>query len=209
MGVMASGIISGLTAVFTVTLTIWLYQRRDKLNALRAVKAEAKQNKHTAETIHEHITEDIQLREDGRERMTSIQPLSNSSYQNIKNSGILTQLPEDTRKTISKHYSRISFANHQLEYRQQMRSTSRALSNLSAMLEIIDQVILKEMILMGAVDLTVTSEAVDNPDFEEAFDKITTFDDVIKSVDNELNNHPILTKIICTCLAPVDFATVS
>lgn len=196
MGVLTPGIISGLTAIFTVTLTIWLYQKRDKLNALRAVKAEAEQNKHTAETIYEHISEDIHLRGDGRERVTSIQPLSNSSYQNIKNSGILTQLPEDTRETISKHYSRINTANHQLEYRQQMRSASRALSNLSEILEIVDRVILKEVTLMGAVDMNVTPEAADHPDFDEAVDKITTFDDVIKSVNKELENHPILTRII-------------
>jgi len=196
MSVLASGIISGLTAIFTVTLTIWLYQRRDKLNALRSIKAEAKQNKGTAGTIHKHITEDMELREDGRERMTSIQPLSNSSYQNVKNSGILTQLSENTRKTILRHYSRINFANHQLEYRQRMRSTSRALSNLSAILKIVDRAILKEMMLLGAVDISVTTEAVEHPNFEEAFDEITTFDDVMESADEELEKHPILTKII-------------
>lgn len=196
MNMLSAGIISGLTALFTVTLTVWLYQKRDKLNALRAIKAEAKQNRNTAESIHQHISEDIQLRDDGQEQVTSIQPLSNSSYQNIKNSGILTQLPEDTRRTIIKHYSRINFANHQLGYRQQMRSSSRALSNLSSILEVVDQVILKEMILMGAVDITITPEAVAHPDSEEALNEITTFDDIIKSVDEEIENHPILTKIV-------------
>lgn len=196
MPLLENTLIPALTAVFTVTLTIWLYQKRDKLNALRAIKSEAQQNKTTAGTIIEHINEDIELRENDRERIPSIPPLANNAYVNLKNTGVLAQLPSPTRNTITEHYSHIDYANHQLDYRQQLRSTSRALTNFSDMIGVLDPVIQKEMLLLGSVDLEVTEEAAENPNFEDALDEFTTFDEVIHAVENELENHPILTTII-------------
>lgn len=62
MALLTSAAVSGVTAVLTVTLTIWLYQKRDKLNGLRAIKSEAEQNQETAETIHRHVSHDMILR---------------------------------------------------------------------------------------------------------------------------------------------------
>lgn len=138
MSLLTTAAISALTAVFSVTLTFFLYRKRDKINSLRAIKSETEQNRETAEIIHRHVSGDMILREEGKERPPSLTPFSTHAFQTAKNAGVLARLPDDVRDTISEYYTLIDTTNHQLEYRQQMRGTSRALSGFSDRMNSLD-----------------------------------------------------------------------
>lgn len=194
MGLLASATISGVTAVLTVTLTIWLYQKRDKLNALRVIKSEAVQNRETAETIYQHINGDMVLRQDDKEQPSSLNPFATHAFQNAKNTGVLARLPKDIREPISEHYTDLGFINHQLQHRQQMRGTSRALSGYSEMMISIDRIILLNLLKVAEFDGISVDGNMEEVDITG--DETPSFDDIEDTVDKELDEHPILDRLL-------------
>lgn len=185
-------IVPGLTAVFSVMLTVWLYQKRDKLNALRAIKSEVEQNHETAKSIQKHVSGDMILRQEDKERPPSLSPFSTHTFQNAKNAGVLAKLPEEVRDAVSEHYTLLEFTNNQLQYRQQIRSTSRALSGFSDLMNSIDLVILLKLHSLGVADLSELQLEENLREVDNTDDETITFDNVAETIDEELEEHPIL-----------------
>lgn len=196
MGLLTTATVSALTAVFSVLLTFFLYRKRDKINTLRAIKSESEQNRETAETIHRHVSGDMLLREEGKERPPSLSHFSTHAFQTAKNAGVLARLPADVRETITEHYTLIETTNHQLEYRQQMRSTSRALSGFTELMNSLDLVIQLKLHSLGTADLSDLPIEETPEEIEEMNEGTATFDEVIKAVDGELNDVRVLDRFL-------------
>lgn len=196
VGLHTSILVPGLTAVFSVMLTVWLYQKRDKLNALRAIKSEVEQNRETAKSIQNHIRGDMILRQEDKERPPSLTPFSTHSFQNAKNAGVLTELPEGTRDEVSEHYTLLEFTNSQLQFRQQIRSTSRALSGFNELMNSIDVAILLKLHTLGVTDLSELQVENDFEEVENTVDEAITFDNVAETINEELEEHPILDRLL-------------
>lgn len=196
MGLLTTATVSALTAVFSVILTFFLYRKRDKINTLRAIKSEAEQNRETAETIHRHVSGDMLLRKEGKERPPSLSHFSTHAFQTAKNAGVLARLPADVRDTITKHYTLIETTNHQLEYRQRMRSTSRALSGFTELMNSLDLVIQLKLHSLGTADLSDLPVERTAEELESVNEETATFDEVIKAVDGELDDVRVLDRFL-------------
>lgn len=196
MGLLTTATVSALTAVFSVILTFFLYRKRDKINTLRAIKSEAEQNRETAETIHRHVSGDMLLRKEGKERPPSLSHFSTYAFQTAKNAGVLARLPADVRDTITKHYTLIETTNHQLEYRQRMRSTSRALSGFTELMNSLDLVIQLKLHSLGTADLSDLPVERTAEELESVNEETATFDEVIKAVDGELDDVRVLDRFL-------------
>ena len=125
--------VSITTAITTVLLTFLFYRIRDKLLALRSIKSEIEYNQRAALELRERIEEDNQLRSAGEEIVESLDSFHTSSFENIKNRGVLDRLSEETKVAILNHYSHIDRINRQIRQRSSIRAGGRALSNYDQM----------------------------------------------------------------------------
>lgn len=114
---LSSLIISIATVLVTVGSAFWLREKQDKIDTLRAVVAEIEQNDIHAETVIHHLFQERNgFSHPGDNRDVSL--FQTSAYDNIKNSGELSQLPENVRRSLHYHYTVISALNRRLEQRQ-------------------------------------------------------------------------------------------
>lgn len=118
---LTSAVVGILTAVVSVFLTFYLYRIRDEIIALRAIKQESEHNQEIAEDTIEYIEQDLQLEDDGQERLDAVETFHTSAFENIKNSGVLTRLPASLQNKITSHYNRVSWINRQIIFREQLR----------------------------------------------------------------------------------------
>lgn len=115
-----SALVSVFTAVTTVYLAFWFRNKKDKINALRAVRTEIVQNDiHAEMVLHDlfQMRDGFEYNDDGR---TTI-PFQTSGFEHLKNTGILAGLPQIAKESIHYHYTLIKTLNRRLEQREDVR----------------------------------------------------------------------------------------
>jgi len=130
----SSIVVSIITALVTVLLTFWFYRIRDKLLALRSLKAEIKYNQAAAEELQRCIEEDNELRSNGKEIVESLDQFHTSAFENTKNRGVLVWLSAEVEVSILEYYSRIDRINQQIQQRASIRTGGRALKDYDEMM---------------------------------------------------------------------------
>lgn len=107
-----------ITAIFTVGLTLFATQRKQRLDLQRAIQSELETNRQIAEENIEWMREEIVRREDeGFQILRPLRRFHTDSFEQMKNQGGLMQLPERDRGLLLTHYDFIYELNRLLEFR--------------------------------------------------------------------------------------------
>jgi hypothetical protein len=162
-----SALISIFTAVITVGLTFWVQGKREAINTLRALKTELEQNDIHAEMMMHDIFQFRDGYEPTGDERTTI-PFQTSAYDRLKNSGLLAELPQNSKESIHYHYTLLNTLNRRIEQREDARYHIEW-QRRDGMIERIDKTILGHLIdVSGSARLDVMSENLrDNEEVEE------------------------------------------
>jgi hypothetical protein len=202
-----SAVISIFTAIFTVALTFWFQRKIEAINILRALRTELEQNDIHGEMVMHDIFQSRDGYEPSGDERTTI-PFQTSAYDRLKNSGLLAELPQNSKESIHYHYTLINTLNRRLEQREDARY-HLAWQKRDGMIERIDKNILGSLIdVSDSARLEVMSENLrDNEEVEkeiaEASEEVPdgtevgdnsprqTFDGIIDLVDEEIDERNI------------------
>lgn len=211
-----------MTAVFSVGITMYGQHRKERLDALKAVQSEIKENRQVANEIVKVLSKDIDRRkEDGVRIWRPRRRFQTDAYSQLKSKGHLFELGEYNRDSIAFHYDFLRDINDRSEFRA---THQVALNEYSDQGDIIPFLGNGDDLVLGYDNNTVAHlyavcpslvrekfeeeweiKALENQEensLEEVLENGTeeyqqiAFEDVCDAVDSEIEKHTILNMIL-------------